>query len=126
MFRLRRREDVFVYEGKDGGGSSFDRAAATAEAESVFLGLLQVFEEQGRSVSPNPSNSYAPAMFEREPDADGVSKAALARAMSKLLKADKIHIDISGPPSRQRKKLTLGPAPTKTTEHEGQKEDANG
>ena len=77
-------------------------------------------------MSPNPSNSYAPRIFEREADADDVSKAALLRAMSKLLKADRINIDISGPPSKQRKKLTLGPAPTKTTEHEVQKEDANG
>jgi hypothetical protein len=57
-----------------------DRAASAAKAEIVFLALLQGFEEQGRSVSPNPSNSYAPVVFEREADADGVSKAALGRA----------------------------------------------
>jgi hypothetical protein len=36
--------------------------------------------------------------------------------MSKLLKTDRIHIEIFGPPSRERRKLALGPAPTKTTE----------
>jgi hypothetical protein len=105
----------FVYEGKD-GGSTFDRAASAAKAETVFLALLQAFDEQGRSVSPNPSNSYAPVVFEREADADGVSKAALGRAMSKLLKANRIHITTSGPPSHQRKKLTPGPTPTKEKE----------
>jgi RecA-family ATPase len=115
VFRLRRKAGFFVYEGRD-GGSMFDRAASAAKAETVFLTLLQAFEEQGRSVSPNPSNSYAPTVFAREADADGFSKLALAGAMSKLLKADRIHIEIVGPPSRERRKLALGPAPTKTME----------
>jgi RecA-family ATPase len=112
VFRLRRKSGFFVYEGKD-GGSSFDRAASAAKAETAFLALLQAFEEQGRSVSPNPSNSYAPVVFEREADADGVSKAALGRAMSRLLKANRIHIEKIGSASRQRDKLTPGPGPTK-------------
>jgi RecA-family ATPase len=111
VFRVRRKAGFFVYEGRE-GGSTFDRAASAAKAETVFLTLLQAFEDQGRSVSPNPSNSYAPIVFERESDADGVTKAALARAMSKLLKAKRIHIEPFGPPSRQRRKLTPGPAPT--------------
>ena len=115
VFRLRRKAGFFVYEGKD-GGSSFDRVAAAAKAETVFFTLLQAFEDQGRSVSPNPSNNYAPMIFEREAEADGVSKAALARAMSKLLKADRIHIETFGPPSKKRSKLTPGPDPAKTTQ----------
>ena len=111
VFRLRRKAGFFVYEGRE-GGSTFDRAATAAKAETVFLALLQAFEDQGRSVSSNPSNSYAPGVFEREADADGVSKAALNRAMSKLLKANRIHIETIGPASKQHKKLTPGPAPT--------------
>jgi RecA-family ATPase len=111
VFRLRRKTGFFVYEGRD-GGSTFDRAASAAKAETVFLALLQAFEEQGRSVSPNPSNSYAPGVFAQEADADGVSKAALRRAMSKLLKDGRIHIAPVGPPSKKSKKLTSGPAPT--------------
>jgi RecA-family ATPase len=110
VFRLRRRDGVFVYEGKNGGAAAYDRAAASAKAETVFLALLSAFDEQGRNVSPNLSANYAPAVFERDPDADGVSKAAFARAMSKLLKANRIHIETVGPPSRQRTKLTAGPA----------------
>jgi RecA-family ATPase len=111
VFRLRRRDGVFVYEGKDGGDSSFDRAASAAKAETLFLALLQSYEDQGRRVSPNPGANYAPAMFEREDDAKGVTKAAFASAMGRLLKANRIHVERAGPPSRQRDKLTLGPAP---------------
>jgi RecA-family ATPase len=117
VFRLRRKAGFFVYESRD-GGSTFDRAASAANAETVFLTLLQAFEEQGRSVSPNPSNSYAPVVFEREVDADGVSKAGLARAMSKLLKANRIHVETSGPRSHRRRKLAPGPAPTATPANE--------
>jgi RecA-family ATPase len=111
VFRVRRREGVFVYEGREGGGSSFDRAATAAKAESVFLALLRSYEEQGRRVSPNRGANYGPIVFEREEDAQGVTKRAFARAMGRLLKANRIHVERVGPRSRQREKLTLGPAP---------------
>ena len=38
------------------------------------------------------------------------------RLCPKLLKADRIHIEMFGPPSKKRRKLALGPAPTKTTQ----------
>jgi RecA-family ATPase len=111
VFRLRRRNGVFAYESKEGGDSPFDWAASAAKAEIVFLALLRSYEEQGRRVSPNPSANYAPTMFEREDDAEGITKIAFASAMGKLLKANRIHVERVGPRSRQREKLTLGPAP---------------
>jgi hypothetical protein len=113
VFRLRRKDGVYVYEGKD-GGSSFDRAASADKAETIFLALLQAFEDQGRTVSPNRSNSYAPSVFANEAEADGVSKKALERAMSKLLKDNRIHIEDIGSPSRRTRKLSLGPKPIQT------------
>jgi RecA-family ATPase len=113
VFHLRWDKGAYVYERKDGGSTPYDRAAAAANAEAVFLALLQAFEQQGRSVSPSPSNNYAPSVFEKEEDADGISKTALRRAMSKLLTDGRIHIEIFGPPSKQSKKLALGPAPDK-------------
>jgi AAA domain len=110
VFRLRRMAGFFAYEAKDGGAAPYDRAAAAAKAETAFLAILQSFEDQGRSVSPNPSGSYAPVVFEREADADGFSKAAFRGAMSRLLKANRIHIEKTGPASRQRDKLAPGPA----------------
>jgi hypothetical protein len=37
-----------------------------------------------RTVSPNPSNSYAPALFATEDDAEGVTKAAFKSAMGRV------------------------------------------
>jgi RecA-family ATPase len=113
VFRLRRQDGAFVYESKEGGadGAIYDRAAATAKAERVFLTLLQNYEEQGRRVSPNASASFAPAVFEREADAEGVTKRAFALAMSKLLKDNLIHIQTDGSPARRRERLAPGPKP---------------
>jgi RecA-family ATPase len=117
IFRLRRKAGYFVYEARE-GGATYDRAATAAKAESIFLSLLQTFEEQGRAVSPSPSPSFAPGVFEQEAEAEGVTKTALKRAMSKLLKDNRIHIETFGPPSKQRKKLTPGPAPTSNPSEE--------
>jgi hypothetical protein len=116
VYQLRRENGAFTYLGKEGGGGTlYDRAAADAKAERTFLTLLQRFEEQGRHVSPRPSASFAPAVFEREADADGVTKKAFARAMSKLLNETKIHIgETEGPPSKRYQKLTPGPKPKAT------------
>ena len=110
VFRLRRRDGRYVYEGKTGGSAPHDKAAAAAKAERVFLTLLGAFEAQERNASPNPGPTYAPAVFAGEPDAEGVAKSALARAMSGLLKANRIHVDTIGPKSRQRQRLALGPS----------------
>jgi hypothetical protein len=45
--------------------------------------------------------------------AEGLTKAALKRGMNKLLKANRIHIETVGPPSKQRKTLAPGPDPAK-------------
>lgn len=113
VFRLRRRDGVFVYEGKEGGGAPYDRAAAATKAEIVFLALLRAYDEQGRRVSPNPGRNYAPTAFADDDDAEGVTSKAFARAMTRLLKANRIHIETVGPISRQRDQLTPGPDPTK-------------
>jgi RecA-family ATPase len=120
VFKLRRKAGFFVYEGREGGSAPYDRAAASAKADRVFLALLTTFTEQGRSVSPNLSRTYAPTVFEGEDDAEGVSKKAFTGAMGRLLKANRIHVETVGPPSRQRKTLAPGPDPAKATEPEGQ------
>jgi RecA-family ATPase len=114
VFHVRWDKGVYVYERKDGGATPYDRAAAANKAETVFLKLLQTFEDQGRTVSPHRSNSYAPTVFANEAEADGVSKKALERAMSNLLKNNRIHIEDIGSPSRRTRKLSLGPKPTQT------------
>jgi RecA-family ATPase len=117
VFRLRRNAGFFVYEGRD-GGSTFDRAASAAKAETVFLALLQAYDDQGRRVSPNSGKNYAPTAFADDDDAKGVDSKALARAMTRLLKANRIHLEKVGPPSRQRDQLRPGPPPAKEGEEE--------
>jgi RecA-family ATPase len=111
VFQLRRKDGVFVYEGKDGGSTPYDRAAAEAKTDAIFLALLQTFEKQGRKVSPNSGKTYAPSTFEKEEDAQGTKSAAFAKAMSRLLKTGRIHIEHTGSPSRRASKLTPGPPP---------------
>jgi RecA-family ATPase len=111
VFRLRRKVGFFVYEGRD-GLSTFDRAASVAKAETVFHALLQAYDDLGRRVSPNSGKNYAPTAFAEDDDAEGVTSKAFARAMTRLLKANRIHLEKVGPPSRQRDQLRPGPAPT--------------
>jgi RecA-family ATPase len=113
VFHLRRKDGAFICEGREGGSTPYDRAATASKAEAVFLALLNSFEGQRRTVSPKPGANYAPAVFAKEPDVQGVKKEALARAMSNLLKENRIHIDDLGPPSRKVQKLSPGPSPPK-------------
>jgi RecA-family ATPase len=113
VFRLRRKAGYFICEGKEGGGAPHDRAAASAKAETVFLALLTTYDEQGRRVSPNLGPTYAPTIFAADEEASGVGKAALKRAMNKLLKDNRVHVEKIGPPSRLYSKLTPGPDPAK-------------
>lgn len=87
------------------------RAARTEKADGVFLDILAKLVQQGREVSPNPSASYAPTMFEKHPDAGGIKKRVFAGAMERLLASNAIHVRTDGPPSKRRSKLALGPAP---------------
>jgi RecA-family ATPase len=113
VFRLRRKAGFFVYEGKENGSVSYDRAAAASKAETVFLALLGAYDDQGRRVSPNSGKNYAPTAFADDDDAEGVPSKAFARAMTRLLKANRIHLEKVGPPSRQRDQLRPGPASAK-------------
>jgi RecA-family ATPase len=117
VFRLRRNAGFFAYEGRD-GGSTFDRAASAAKAETVFLALLQAYDDQGRRVSPNSGKNYAPTAFADDDEAKGVDSKAFARAMTRLLKSNRIRLEKVGPPSRQRDQLRPGPTPAKEGEEE--------
>ena len=74
-------------------------------------------EDQGRRVSPNSGTNYAPTVFETK-TMRKASRKAFARAMTRLLKANRIHIERIGPPSRQRDQLRPGPPPAKEGEEE--------
>lgn len=99
------RDGVFVADTADTG---LDRMATGMKAERVFLKLLRIFAEQGRYVSPNPSVSYAPTVFCKHPDAEGVSKRAFSAAMEALLQSGKVIIGEHGRGSERKKHLREG------------------
>jgi RecA-family ATPase len=109
--RLRSQNGAFVLDGPAGG---FDKLAADSKAERVFLDLLAAFEAQGRDVSPNLSNSYAPSVFEKHPQAEGVTRRQFIAAMERLLASERVRVETSGPPSRRHKRLTIAPAKEET------------
>jgi RecA-family ATPase len=104
--RLRWRDGCFILEGSAGG---FDKLVADTNAENVFLHLLAAFTAQGRDVSPNVSNTYAPAVFEKHPDGRRVNKKQFASAMERLLTAKRICVEPVGPPSRRYSRLLIAP-----------------
>jgi hypothetical protein len=83
--------------------------AIEVEADELFLKLLAKANKQGMNVSPNRSNSYAPVVLARMPAARGIGKAALERAMYRLLEKGEIRAEPFGPPSKVRHRLVIEP-----------------
>lgn len=98
---LRWQAGVFITE------STVPSIGAGVKAERVFLNLLRSVEAQGRPVSPNLSNTYAPTVFATMPDAEGVKKPALTKAMESLLSQGRIEVVTEGPPSKRRARLKI-------------------
>jgi RecA-family ATPase len=95
------------------GVSSLDKAAREQQAEDLFLKLLRQIIATGQDPGQHPNASnYAPTMMCKHQDANGFRKAELERAMHRLLNAGKIHVTKTGPKSKERRYLALGPAPS--------------
>jgi RecA-family ATPase len=101
---LTWKNGVFV---ADAPVTGLDRIAANAKAERVFLTLLRMFAEQGRTVNHSGGQTYAPTIFANHPKSEGMTKRALKNAMDSLLHAGKIRIVKSGPPSKPRAHLEV-------------------
>jgi RecA-family ATPase len=104
--RLRWRNGAFILDGPAGG---FDKLAAHAKADRVFLDLLAEFRAQSRDVSPNRSPTFAPTSFEKHPRAEGLTKKTFEGAMERLLASKQIAVELFGSPSRPRSRLILTP-----------------
>lgn len=89
--------------------STLDKIAHDAKADELFLTLLQRLNDQNRGPFSHKkqSNNYAPKVFADTPEAKaaGISKAALADAMERLLNGKKIAVERYGPPSKDWAKL---------------------
>jgi len=103
--RLRWKNGVFVVERDE--RTSLQKVAAEQKADRAFLALLAKFTQQKRKACVATGTSYAPAVFAKEADAEGVDKSELERAMRRLLDAGAIVNEEFGPPSRRRFQLRL-------------------
>ena len=109
-FWLRRLDGYFEVDGPAGDGF-FNKVAADAKAEDLFLELLAKFAAQGRDVTAKESRSGAPVVFAKHPDAKGTRKEGFAGAMERLLSADRIHVEPVGAMSKNMSRIALGPRP---------------
>jgi RecA-family ATPase len=98
---LRYQNGLFLPEATP---DEFEKSAAEAQADTVFLELLDRLNAQGRNVgaSPNSSN-YAPTVFAGE--GTGISRKQFSAAMTRLFNGNRIRIETYGPPSRQHNRL---------------------
>jgi RecA-family ATPase len=105
--RVRWQRGVFV---PDSGGSATERAAAEAPVNDAFMRCLDAATAQGRTVSDKPGRNYAPAIFEKMPEAGGIKNGAFELAMPRLFSAKRIKVETVGPKSRQKSQVVrMGP-----------------
>jgi RecA-family ATPase len=103
---LRYQRGLFLPEA---GLSSLDKLAREQKAEETFLALLARHERDGRNASDKQTSpTYAPALFCKERDANGIRKEDFAAAMRRLFEGGKIHVENYGRPSRPASRLRLG------------------
>lgn len=81
--------------------------AIQSRAERVFLALVHRFNEEGRNISPSPSASFAPLLFAKHAQAEGVTKRQFEVAMDTLFAAGRIEIEEQGPPSKRRRNIVI-------------------
>jgi len=82
-----------------------DRLSRAMRAERVFMDLLRWHISKGIALSPSKSQTYAPAVFARHPQAEGVTSREFETAMNVLLDQNRIDIVEEGPPSRRRRRI---------------------
>jgi hypothetical protein len=80
-----------------------------ANAERIFLDLLEQFMAEGRNVCANPGSTYATRVFAAHANGKGLAVKALVGAMDRLIGNKKIKVETFGPPSKRRSKLVVSP-----------------
>jgi RecA-family ATPase len=102
--RLRRQIGGYVAEGGD-NELTRDRIALQARAERTFLTLLSAYSAESRHVRHTTGHSYAPAVFAKDPRAEGLGRQALQAAMNRLFVEKAITSESYGPPSRRYQRI---------------------
>ncbi len=100
--------------------SNLNARDAAAKAAQVFMALLSLLLSQDRTVSDKSGANYAPAVFAKHPDAEGVTKSQLAKAMERLFRDKRIAVETIGTPSRPQRKIVIA---AQSAFHAGDDED---
>jgi hypothetical protein len=105
MLRLHWRRGGFVAAELP---TSLDRAALNAKSDRVFRHLLGATYAEGTWTSPNPiSKNYAPSVFAKRPDREGLGKPAFEDALLRQTQAGTIKTELYGRASNQHTRLAL-------------------
>jgi RecA-family ATPase len=101
---VRWQEGVFV---PAAGNSATDESKENREAraEDTFLRLLRRYNTENRPVNANSGISYAPTLFAKDDDRQGLRKDDFKGAMNRLLRGTRIKNESYGSPSRKRTRL---------------------
>ena len=80
---------------------------AMDKARRVFIKLLSWHLTRNIHVSVSRSSTFAPTVFDRHPQSEGVTKRMFEKAMMELLGEDIIAVEEHGPRSKKRKHLVI-------------------
>lgn len=90
--------------------NSLESHAALVQAKETFIAILKRLQSQGRGkgvgVSAKASN-YAPRLFEKLPDAQGIKAKMFEKAMEELFKDNILQLSADGPPSKRREYIMI-------------------
>ncbi|MBH0114218.1 AAA family ATPase [Novosphingobium sp. YJ-S2-02] len=116
--RFRWHQWAFILEGElpsDQRAEIAEIIKANGEVE-IFLRCLRARMEQGegREVGPAPGPNYAPSQFEGMPQAKGLKKAALKRAMERLFMMGKLTTATVERPGKSAQKTILVEVPERS------------
>ena len=101
--RLCWHQGLFVPAGSTG---TLERVSAEADIDQAYLNCLDTAAARFIEVGESPGKAYAPAIFEKMPQARGFKRNALAAAQQRLFSAGRIEVRMVGPsPSKQRPRI---------------------
>jgi RecA-family ATPase len=101
--RLCWHQGLFVPVGSTG---TLERVSAEADIDQAYLDCLDTAAARFIEVGESPGKAYAPAIFEKMPQARGFKRSALAAAQQRLFSSGRIEVRMVGPsPSKQRPRI---------------------
>jgi RecA-family ATPase len=102
VVRLRWQKGLFVPVSDIG---TLERVNAEAAVDQAYLDCLDAAHGSGRQVGPYAGKAYAPAIFEKMPQAKGHRAKPLAAAQERLFNAGRIEVQKVGPPSKALERI---------------------